>query len=102
MLSRKNKLHDFTPSQRLYCVWIRAQEGANAPLVSVWIDLDMSAFATNTAEASDSASAEPLVASAGEAWAAEDDDPGGAGAAQTAVLARTPQPLAMTIDSSRY
>jgi hypothetical protein len=28
----------------LYCVWIRAHEGENAPLISMWIDPSMSTF----------------------------------------------------------
>ena len=28
----------------LYCVWIRAHEGENAPLIQVWIDPTMSQF----------------------------------------------------------
>ena len=29
---------------RLYCIWIRAQEGENAPLIRVWIDPSMTIF----------------------------------------------------------
>ena len=32
------------PSPSLYCVWIRAHEGENAPLIRVWIDPSMSMF----------------------------------------------------------
>ena len=28
----------------LYCVWIRAHEGGNPPLIRVWIDPSMSMF----------------------------------------------------------
>jgi hypothetical protein len=28
----------------LYCVWFRAHEGENAPLIRVWIDPSMSMF----------------------------------------------------------
>jgi hypothetical protein len=37
---RKNSV----PRPSLYCVWIRAQEGENAPLIRVWIDPSMSMF----------------------------------------------------------
>jgi hypothetical protein len=33
-----------SPRPGLYCVWIRASEGENAPLVSVWIDPSMAIF----------------------------------------------------------
>ena len=32
------------PQKSLYCVWIRAQEGDNAPLIRVWIDPSMTMF----------------------------------------------------------
>ena len=32
------------PRASLYCVWIRAHEGENAPLIRVWIDPAMSEF----------------------------------------------------------
>ncbi len=32
------------PRPILYCVWIRAREGENAPLIRVWIDPSMSMF----------------------------------------------------------
>jgi len=35
---------DSAPRPGLYCVWIRAHEGENAPLISVWIDPSMSTF----------------------------------------------------------
>jgi hypothetical protein len=37
---RKNNV----PRASLYCVWIRAHEGENAPLIRVWIDPSMSMF----------------------------------------------------------
>lgn len=40
ILNRKNSV----PHRSLYCVWIRAQEGENAPLIRVWIDPSMSMF----------------------------------------------------------
>ena len=32
------------PHASLYCVWIRAHEGPDAPLIRVWIDPHMSMF----------------------------------------------------------
>jgi hypothetical protein len=32
------------PRPSLYCIWIRAHEGANAPLIRVWIDPSMTVF----------------------------------------------------------
>ena len=32
------------PRPSLYCVWIRAHEGENAPLIRVWIDPSISMF----------------------------------------------------------
>ena len=32
------------PKESLYCVWIRAQAGENAPLIRVWIDPSMTMF----------------------------------------------------------
>ncbi len=32
------------PRPSLYCVWIRAHEGENAPLIRVWIDPSMTVF----------------------------------------------------------
>jgi hypothetical protein len=37
---RKNSV----PRPSLYCVWIRAHDGENAPLIRVWIDPSMSMF----------------------------------------------------------
>ena len=37
---RKN----FVPRPGLYCMWIRAHEAENAPLIRVWIDPQMSMF----------------------------------------------------------
>jgi len=33
------------PEKQLYCAWIRQKERPGAPLVAVWIDPTMSAFA---------------------------------------------------------
>ena len=32
------------PRKSLYCVWIRAHEGDQAPLIRVWIDPSMTMF----------------------------------------------------------
>jgi len=40
IFNRKNSVT--RPS--LYCVWIRAHDGENAPLIRVWIDPSMSMF----------------------------------------------------------
>jgi len=40
IFNRKNSV----PRPSLYCVWIRAHEGENAPLIRVWIDPEMSMF----------------------------------------------------------
>jgi hypothetical protein len=40
IINRKNSV----PRASLYCVWIRAHEGQNAPLIRVWIDPSMSIF----------------------------------------------------------
>lgn len=32
------------PRQGLYCVWIRAHDGDDAPLIRVWIDPHMTMF----------------------------------------------------------
>ena len=38
--NRKNSV----PRPSLYCVWIRAHEGDDAPLIRVWIDPSMTVF----------------------------------------------------------
>jgi hypothetical protein len=38
--NRKNSV----PRPSLYCVWIRAHDGENAPLIRVWIDPSMMMF----------------------------------------------------------
>jgi len=40
-------------SQRPYCVWIRAHDAVNAPLISVWIDPHMEAFKDCTSDGGD-------------------------------------------------
>ena len=37
IFNRKNSV----PRPSLYCVWIRAHQGENAPLIRVWIDPSM-------------------------------------------------------------
>jgi hypothetical protein len=44
MFKSESVLQEFTTTQALYCVWIRAGETPSAPLVSVWIDSKMRAF----------------------------------------------------------
>lgn len=102
MFSRKDELQDFTLSPRLYSVWIRAHEGANTRLVLVWIDRDMSAFEASLGEASTSSPAGPMVASAGETWTVEDEDPGATRVRKSAASVDACQELAMAIDSFLY
>jgi hypothetical protein len=40
IIDRKNRV----PRPSLYCVWVRAHEGENAPLIQVWIDTSMAVF----------------------------------------------------------
>jgi hypothetical protein len=44
MFSFASNLQILVPRQSLYCVWIRAHDSENAPLVSVWIDPSMTMF----------------------------------------------------------
>lgn len=39
-----NVLKQLVPPQGLYCVWIRAHDGDDAPLIRVWIDPSMTMF----------------------------------------------------------
>jgi hypothetical protein len=41
IITNRNTL---VPRKSLYCVWIRAHEGDNAPLIRVWIDPSMTMF----------------------------------------------------------
>jgi hypothetical protein len=41
-----NILSKLVPPQGLYCVWIRAHDGENAPLIRLWIDPSMTMFET--------------------------------------------------------
>ena len=44
MFDFTNNRKALVPRKSLYCVWIRAHEGENAPPVSVWIDPSMTVF----------------------------------------------------------
>jgi hypothetical protein len=45
IINRKNSgRKNSVPRPSLYCVWFRAHEGENAPLIRVWIDPSMSIF----------------------------------------------------------
>jgi hypothetical protein len=44
MKNLTNILKKLVPRQGLYCVWIRAHDGENAPLIRVWIDPHMTMF----------------------------------------------------------
>jgi hypothetical protein len=45
IVNRKNSgRKNSVPRPSLYCVWIRAHGGENAPLIRVWIDPSMSMF----------------------------------------------------------
>jgi hypothetical protein len=45
IVNRKNSgRKNSVPRASLYCVWIRAHDGENAPLIRVWIDPSMSVF----------------------------------------------------------
>ena len=35
---------NLVPRASLYCVWIQAHEGENAPLICVWVDPSMTMF----------------------------------------------------------
>jgi hypothetical protein len=42
--SKNSRRKNSVPRPSLYCVWFRAHEGENAPLIRVWIDPSMSMF----------------------------------------------------------
>ena len=44
MFSFASNLKILVPRQSLYCVWIRARDSENAPLVNLWIDPSMTMF----------------------------------------------------------
>jgi hypothetical protein len=63
MFKLKNDSQAFSAQPNLYCVWIRADERPNAPLVSVCIDRQMTAFETSREEHPAAFSSEPVPAS---------------------------------------
>jgi len=59
VVSKEGIMFDFiinskniAPRPGLYCVWIRAHEGENAPLISIWIDPTLAAFKSRVQETS--------------------------------------------------
>ena len=44
MFGFKKNTKNSVPRPSLYCVWIRAHEGEDAPLIRVWIDPSMTMF----------------------------------------------------------
>ena len=73
-----NMQENLEARQSLYCVWIRASEQRNAPLVSVWIDPAMSAFEGELQKVNCEAPMEASVSHQCEDEPAEDaviDDP---------------------------
>ncbi|MBZ5660923.1 MAG: hypothetical protein LAO08_10995 [Acidobacteriia bacterium] len=64
-----NIVNRIVPSQGLYCVWIRAHDGDDAPLIRVWIDPHMTLFESRV-----KIHEEDLAALRGEALAAHFED----------------------------
>jgi len=62
-------------SQRPYCVWIRAHDTVNAPLISVWIDPTATTFERQVAERriTDSSAPDSETVLAGEGEIRADD-----------------------------
>jgi hypothetical protein len=52
-ITNQNVPTSASASNKLYCVWIRANDNPGAPLVSVWIDPQIRAF-TQQAQENDS------------------------------------------------
>jgi len=50
MFKLSNSSQTFSARPNLYCVWMRANERSDAPLVRVWIDRSMRAFETSKEE----------------------------------------------------
>jgi hypothetical protein len=48
MFGLKKNPKNSAPRPSLYCVWIRAHEGEDAPLIRVWIDPSMTMFESQT------------------------------------------------------
>jgi hypothetical protein len=44
MFNNTENRETLVPRASLYCVWIRAHEDENAPLICVWIDPSMTMF----------------------------------------------------------
>jgi hypothetical protein len=57
------------PRQGLYCVWIRAHDGDDAPLIRVWIDPHMTMFESRV-----KIHEEDLAALRGEALASHSEE----------------------------
>ena len=53
MLQTINVVTRTRQSSSLYCVWIRSALGEDAPLVAIWIDREMCAFAQQSASFAD-------------------------------------------------
>jgi len=45
MIGSKKNVNSMTERPSLYCVWIKSNDAPDAPLVSLWIDPRMRAFA---------------------------------------------------------
>jgi hypothetical protein len=65
-----NIFSKLAPQRGLYCVWIRAHDGENAPLIRLWIDPSMRMFETR-AKIHD----QNLAAITADALAALSEDP---------------------------
>ena len=59
MFKFASNLKILVPRKSLYCVWIRAHESENAPLISVWIDLAMTTFESDADEQAQAATLAP-------------------------------------------
>ena len=53
MLQAINVVARTRQSSSLYCVWIRSAWGEDAPLVAIWIDREMCAFAQQSTSFAD-------------------------------------------------
>ena len=51
MFETDNASQNFITTPNLYCVWIRANETREAPLIAVWVDSRMRAFEAEENEA---------------------------------------------------
>lgn len=75
MFSDKNSLHNRTPRRSLYCIWIRAHEGANAPLVSIWIDPEMKAFEPDIRQIRQGSGLTETITLESDACVVDEDEP---------------------------